>query len=278
MKNENAILTIAVGIGFVVVMAFAWIFMSGMIDILKRGQGVGGGVTTNVVMRSAVAVNVAGVENKVEKGDMSIITAYELLSNELSSWMAIMGLFATVFGLVIPIGGYLLQQRSLKEERDRIKDDIEVLRKVQNDVDDLKSRQEELQGAFKQTNKPFWAALERCFEYSVISNPIASRTYKLQEKYKVANLLLSMELMLDGCVLVGDRELLLKKIVICKLVVEELRNDVENWSGACCAVREGGERTPLVEGIRYLELVKSDSDAYRWLKELFSEIAPEKMP
>ena len=278
MRKENVISTIVVVVAFVVVLAFAWNFMSGMIDILKRGQRVDGWAAMNVMMRSTIAQNLSGVGNKGESGDVDIMAAYDSLSNELSSWMAIMGLFAAVFGLLIPIGSYLLQQRSLKEERDRIQDDIDVLRGVQKDIANLKLQQEELQGAFKQTNKPFWAALERCFEYSVISNPIASRMYHVGREFEAANLLLSMELMLDGCVLVGDGKLLGDKISVCKLIVSELEKDVTIFKAACEIVRSGRERTPLVDGIRYLRIVKSESSEYKWLKAFFAEIAPDKLP
>lgn len=233
------------------------------------------------VWENTIATNqTEAVSQKVERD--SAISAYieaeTSLKNHFDSWMSILGLFGVAFGLLVPFASYLIQHRSLTEERDRIREDLDELRGLKKEVEDVKSRQAKLQGAFDQTNQPFWAALERCFEYSVISHPLASGMYSIPREYQIANLLLSMELMLDSSVLSGEAKLLREKISVCNLIVSKLRTDGMVWKNACAIVKRGDERTSLVDGFQYLRLLDSSSGEYMWLKGFFAEIAQNKLP
>ncbi|MCQ2395146.1 MAG: hypothetical protein MJ249_12760 [Kiritimatiellae bacterium] len=44
------------------------------------------------------------------------------LRNEMNSWMTILGFFGVLIGMLIPLAGYLLQQRSLSDERKRMEE------------------------------------------------------------------------------------------------------------------------------------------------------------
>ena len=144
MKKAHAIGFIIIG---VIVLGVSCYFMGSMVEILKRGNRIQDvSSSTNVVCRSAaVVLNISGVDNKVDEGSLSMIAAYDSLSNELSSWMAIMGIFATVFGLVLPLGSYLLQQRSLNREKEDLKDEIRDMKEFVNGerkimMDDVKDK------------------------------------------------------------------------------------------------------------------------------------------
>lgn len=77
MKLGNVILTTVVVVAFVAMLAFAWNFTNGMMDILKHGQCVDGRMATNIVMRSAIAPNASGVES----GAVTMMAAYDSLRN-----------------------------------------------------------------------------------------------------------------------------------------------------------------------------------------------------
>lgn len=117
----------------VAVVVFSGIFMYKMTNILdahsplreRKGTSVISAACTNEVR---VFDSPSSCVNRSQYEDTAIIAAYDALQNELSTWMAIMGIFAAIFGLVIPLGGYLLQRQSLKDERVSLMEDVEKSR------------------------------------------------------------------------------------------------------------------------------------------------------
>ena len=89
---------------------------------------------------------------------MNYKEALEILRDEQTSWLTILGIFATIFGFLVPAGAYLLQRQSLRDEREKLLKDVE---KVNAKLRDL----EEVRAAFDGGNKLFWAAMERALEY-----------------------------------------------------------------------------------------------------------------
>ncbi len=65
-----------------------------------------------------------GFRNDQDNGD-AICKAYEVLDRELSSWLTILGLMGGMFGLIVPLVGFLLQHQKLKEEKDAVDKIIE---------------------------------------------------------------------------------------------------------------------------------------------------------
>jgi len=67
-------------------------------------------------------------EYRLSKSD-AVLEAYDQLSSELSRWFAMFAVLGTIFGLVLPIGGYLLQMREIyrkgKEIGDRIDKNVQ---------------------------------------------------------------------------------------------------------------------------------------------------------
>lgn len=53
--------------------------------------------------------------------NQAVIQAYEQLSNELGRWAALFSILGVFFGLVLPVGGHLLQIKAVKNEEERIK-------------------------------------------------------------------------------------------------------------------------------------------------------------
>ena len=72
--------------------------------------------STNAVVK--VEVGSADINN------VGIKDALEILRNEQTNWLAVIGCFGVIFGLVVPVGSYLLQRQSLKDEREQMKDEF----------------------------------------------------------------------------------------------------------------------------------------------------------
>ena len=50
----------------------------------------------------------------------AVLQAYEQLSNELERWIALLGILGTFFGLVLPVGAYLLQLKAVNREEEKV--------------------------------------------------------------------------------------------------------------------------------------------------------------
>ena len=72
--------------------------------------------STNAVVK--VEVGSADINN------VGIKDALEILRNEQTNWLAVIGFFGVIFGLVVPVGSYLLQRQSLKDECEQIREEL----------------------------------------------------------------------------------------------------------------------------------------------------------
>ena len=217
--------------------------------------------TTSVSNTNQVEVLACAVEqsNKERIENSAIIEAYDSLSNELSSWMAIMGIFATVFGLLIPIGSYLLQKQSLRDERESIMKEVvksrdDVFVKIQESVDKMPVN-------IAEKMKPMWNFLAANFD-----------------RFLVANFVIGFDICLD-C-LVRARNLGRLVEIICKYRVyieSSQKRNPETWISAIEQLK--GKIRPsdeFVSGRDFESLIRRDSETYVWLKDFYDQFAPWK--
>ncbi len=61
--------------------------------------------------------------------------AYELFNSQFSQLLTFLGIFGTIFGLVIPAGAYLLQKQSIKEEMERLQKYIDSTEQRLKEID-----------------------------------------------------------------------------------------------------------------------------------------------
>ena len=278
--------------GLIAIILFAGFFMFRMTCILeshscptaKTVVPVTSAGCTNQVVVSSAAVD---EPRKPQDNSSAFMAAYGALSNELSTWMSIMGIFAAIFGLVISFGAYLLQRQSLKDERESISKELEKvtgfggqINKAVERLTDAEERLKMVEDAVDGTSAKFWKAMGRCFEYSVITNKYAREYVRVHEYAEIANLILSMELSFDCRVLARDKKGLDEQIKNANMIMESLRRShYDNLAAAYDLLRsDRQQRTPLVEGIRYLEMLGSDNELYRWLKEFFDRFDATKLP
>lgn len=97
--------------------------------------------------------------------------AEEHLRNQLTSWLTILGFFAIVFGLLMPLINYMLQRQTLSDERDRISKDFDdrvkraiaqvddrinqSLKKVDEHIEDANKKAESAMNVASQTREAF---------------------------------------------------------------------------------------------------------------------------
>lgn len=104
-------------------------------------------------------------ETKDDKGEETQYTLYkqaeESLREQMNTWLTIVGFFGVLFGLIVPLAGYLLQRHSLSEERERIMEDVQKTAKVeaekatvaikketQKQIDDIRVELRKVDGIF----------------------------------------------------------------------------------------------------------------------------------
>lgn len=282
--------TVAVAIVFIAVLVFAWLFMDCMVDVLKqanRMQDVAS--STNTVRQAAVVMNVSGIDNKVERGDLSVVAAYDSLSTQLSSWMSIMGIFATVFGLLIPIGSYLLQQKSLSKEKeeltgdvkDRIKEMKEEMEKigVRNYDEHLKlirRTEEKISAGLIYRMQPMWNFLASNFDRFLINDARKIETGKVAPD-DVVNFLIGFDIYLDCLVRAENAGVIIEAIYKYRTAINTARNNPILWQEVLHILKIKIHESPdFVSGSEFERLIGIDKEKYGWLKSLYDEIIPWK--
>ena len=104
-------------IALTIVFSGVWLYK--MSDVLKSQPG-------HVEVRHVYA-NFES-ETKRDKNEETQYTLYkqaeETLREQMNTWLTIVGFFGVLFGLIVPLASYLLQRRSLSEERERIMEGV----------------------------------------------------------------------------------------------------------------------------------------------------------
>ncbi len=101
--------------------------------------------------------------------------AYEQLSNELEHWAVLFGVMGTFFGLVIPVGGYLLQIKAVKREEEKTEKvfDEKLIRFTNKMNQTIKDKTDELDKKFKNETEMIW------MEFSGIQYNINLRAFQM---------------------------------------------------------------------------------------------------
>lgn len=280
MKNNSAIATCVV-FAFVVVLGFAGVFIWRLANILENNAwSRDEAVTTNVVCSCQNAVVLKVIETQqVKDHDSAIIAAYDSLSNELSSWMSIMGIFSVVFGLLVPIGSYLLQHKSLRDEREELKKQMDdrVDRKITE-------REKEVINRVEKAIKPTWRFLGASFQHIVFGEAnkmlqsIRSKEFDDTGKVvNVVNFFISFDIYLDCMVRTGDATAVITACKEFKPYFENFRSNEKMWDNFISLYRNGLQKSDdFVSGKEFAKLIGRDNEYYKWLKKLYNEVIPWK--
>ena len=277
----NIIKLIQTAIGafvFLVVMLFAWRFIDRMTCVLEQhGPKAGISYGTNTCCQAiANSAKPSAIDPSEKNDSAAIISAYDSLSNELSSWMAIMGIFATVFGLLIPIGSYFLQRQSLKDEREAIMRDVEkssaeVFVKIQESVDEMPEEMAEKM-------KPMWNFLAANFDRFLVNDGARLIGNNILDWRLIANFIVEYDICLDCLVRAQNAGRLLD--FVCKyqnMLTAVQQNHQKEWQYALERLKDKMQPSKeFVSGREYAAVIGSDSEVYAWLKDFYSQFAPWK--
>ena len=118
-KSKSQWFEVAVILLIAAVILISGVWLWKMSDVLKSPPG-------HVEVRHVYA-NFES-ETKRDKNEETQYTLYkqaeETLREQMNTWLTIVGFFGVLFGLIVPLASYLLQRRSLSEERERIMEGV----------------------------------------------------------------------------------------------------------------------------------------------------------
>lgn len=212
---------------------------------------------TNAVVK--VEARTADIDN------VEIKEALEILRSEQTNWLAVIGFFGVIFGLVVPVGSYLLQRQSLKDERERIvRDCKEETKKV---VDDALTKM-----------KPMWGFVSSAFDYGLAYG--ARRLVRRQgvNYTDIVNFVIAFDLCLDCLVRASLGPRVVEVVDRYRLIIDQSRTTHQaEWICAIKHLRGSGHPSDaFVTGAEYKKVLSDGSETYLWLKDFFSCIYPWK--
>ena len=187
-----------------------------------------------------------------------------------------MGIFATVFGLLIPIGSYLLQRQSLKDERESIMKDIEKMRnetfvRIKESVDGVPDEMAEKM-------KPMWNFLAANFDRFLVNDGLCLHDKNISDWRLVANFVIGFDVCLDCLVRAKNPGRLVE--IICKYrayIESSQKRNPDVWTTAIEQLKEKMHPSnEFVSGRDFEPLVGRDSGIYAWLRNFYGQFAPWK--
>lgn len=119
-KSKSQWFEVAVILLIAAVILISGVWLWKMSDVLKSPPG-------HVEVRHVYANFSADNKKSVEKEETQYTLykqAEETLREQMNTWLTIVGFFGVLFGLIVPLASYLLQRRSLSEERERIMEGV----------------------------------------------------------------------------------------------------------------------------------------------------------
>ena len=213
----------------------------------------------------------AVVKVEVESADINnvgIKDALEILRNEQTNWLAVIGFFGVIFGLVVPVGSYLLQRQSLKEEREII---------VKNCEDKAKQKIDENIARMKDELKLVLSCLSSNFD-GLLANLVIDLLGGNLSWKKVTNWVIAFDMCLDCLVRAKSGTRIAEIVNKYKEYIEDSRSKhPSEWLKAIDYLNKNACKSDaFVQGNAYRELLGSDSVTYVWLKSFFTPIYPWK--
>ena len=212
---------------------------------------------TNAVVK--VEARTADINN------VEIKEALEILRSEQTNWLSVIGFFGVIFGLVVPVGSYLLQRQSLKDEQERIvKECKDETNKV---VDDALSKM-----------KPMWSFVSSAFNYGLAYSARRIGRPQTVDYRNIVNFVIAFDMCLDCLVRASLGPRVVEVVDRYRLIIDQSRTMHQaEW---ICAIRHlrgsGHPSEAFVTGAEYRKVLSDGSETYFWLKDFFSRIYPWK--
>lgn len=113
-------------IGVVSIMAFAWLFrMTSVLSSYPESVSLEYRVVIDGEYGDKTNIMLSDTTQREDAYFKVLKDAEEHLRDQMNSWLTILGFFSIVLGLLVPLSSYMLQRRSLLDERERIERELE---------------------------------------------------------------------------------------------------------------------------------------------------------
>ena len=265
-------ITVLIVIAMIVVLSFSGYFMFEITSVLKsKSENFSSNMPIGMIcsyQNTSSPVCLLNLESKSQ--DESIIKAYDSLCNELSSWMSIMGIFSVVFGLLIPIGSYLLQRNSIIEEK------REIERKNKEDIIKVKRKIEEKTESIL---RPMWRFLAAQYHWNLMK---AAKEIKIVNdegsQIDAANFIIGFDHFIN-CVCKSANVIMMYETVDSfRPTIDKIRKRQEFWMSVKGRLKSkiSCDNRNFVKGSEIERIIGCNSERFIWLKGFYNEIIPWK--
>ena len=248
-------------------------------------------------------VEVNAQTNAVAQAVCSHVAAYraaeEDLRNELNVWFSIAGLFGVVFGLLVPVGSYLLQRQSLRDERELMQKELERA-KAENEKQvesvrtecekaleanvakmnsQIKAATADFNTELSERSRPMWNFLGSNFDRFLVED---MKSILLNGKNVdwaiVANFIIEFDLCLD-CLARAKMPQRIREVVqhFGSPIVQFGKMHPNVWNVAMQGLRQKMRPSDeFLDGKEYKNVLGCDGETYHWLEDFYAQFAPWK--
>ena len=241
--------------------------------------------------------------NAVAQAVCSHVEAYraaeEDLRNELNVWFSIAGLFGVVFGLLVPVGSYLLQRQSLRDERELMQKELErakaenekqvesVRTECEKELEtnvakmnsQIKAAMADFNTELSERSRPMWNFLGSNFDRFLVEDMKSILSNGKNVDWPVvANFIIEFDLCLD-CLARAKMPLRIREVVqhFGSLIGQFRKMHPNVWNVAMQGLRQKMRPSDeFLDGKEYKNVLGCDRETYHWLEGFYAQFAPWK--
>jgi len=200
--------------------------------------------------------------------------AFELLNASQTSWLTVVGFFATIFGLVVPVAGYLLQRQSLKDEAEALKNEVKSLaEKCEQMKSEAASERQKLQTERRELLNETYFAIARNDERILFDDADSILAGAEKTIFNLANFVLQFEHTLDAYVRAG-KTIDCLRVIRCGQQVSQylISNRHDAWEAVVRLLRQDSRQ---FVGLMYNDVLSEAMKDYPveldWLRKFFGQ-------
>ena len=201
--------------------------------------------------------------NRFSKSD-AVLEAYDQLNSELSRWFTVFAVLGTFFGLVLPIGGYLLQIKEAERKKEEIYSDIKSLIADANDK-------------FKKETSGLWRCHSSVAHWMVMK--CQHRILRFMRR-NVASSSLGVEgvgllawvmIMIKTALATEDADMVASKIEALKAIFDRLKGDAQYNVFLNATLASPAKSSVRIDLDRCREILKDKKSPCDYLEQLVTE-------
>jgi len=201
-------------------------------------------------------------ENRLSKSD-AVLEAYDQLNSELSRWFTMFAVLGTFFGLVLPIGGYLLQVKEVERKKEEIYSGMKSL------IDDAKDK-------FKKETSDLWKYHSAMAHWMVMK--YQDRILRFMRKTispsslgaEGVGLLAWVMIMIKTALSTEDADIVASKIEALRFVFDKLKGEAQYKVFLSATLASPVKRSIRIDLDRCREILK-DNSSFNYLEQLVNE-------